>query len=329
MKKLVVVFLAIACTFSCTQEKKEKKEKKEQYDAMAHSVGQINELSVVVDNDLWKGKVGDTIRKYFGAEVPGLPQEEPLFSMRQMPPSAFSGMARKNRTFLWIKKDKKNAYGLLKNKFATPQLGVVISGTDETSLIEKLREKHETIISKFKKTEITEKQKRIGKSLEKIPQLSEKLGITLQIPTAYRIAKEEEKFFWIRKNIPQGSMNLMIYELPQGTISKDSNTVGSIIKMRDSIGKQKIPTEVGHFMTEEAYAPYLYEIALDNKFTFETKGTWEVKDRFMAGPFVNYVINDETNRRLLVMEGFVFAPSVSKRDNMFELEAIMQSIEFQ
>ncbi|WP_025743905.1 DUF4837 family protein [Aquimarina pacifica] len=325
MKKLVVVMLTVLCTVSCT---KEKKQKNKSYDAMAHSVGQINELSIVIDNDLWKGKVGDTIRKYFGAEVPGLPQEEPLFSMRQMPENAFSGMTRKSRTFLWIKKSKKNAYGMLTNKFATPQLGVVISGSDDEYIIEQLRKKHETIISEFKATEITEKQRRIKKSLERIPQLSEKLGITLDIPTAYRIAKEEEKFFWIRKNIPQGGMNLMIYELPLDAITKDSNTVASIIKMRDSIGKIKIPTEVGHFMTEEAYAPYLYETTLDKNFAFETKGTWEVKDRFMAGPFVNYAIEDKANNRLLVLEGFVFAPSVNKRDNMFELEAIMKSVKF-
>ncbi len=295
---------------------------------MAHSVGKINELSVVVDNDLWKSNVGDTIRKYFGAEVPGLPQEEPLFSMRQMPVGAFSGLARKNRTFLWIKKGGESGFTTLENKYATPQVGAVISGT-ENEIIDLIQKNHETIVSNYKLVETKEKQKRILKSLEKIPQLPEKLGITLKIPTAYRIAIEEDKFFWMRKDIPQGSMNLMIYELPLGTVTRDSNIVSSIIKMRDSIGAKKIPTEVGNFVTEEAYAPYFYETTLDGRFTFETKGTWEIKDRFMAGPFVNYVIKDVPNNRLMVLEGFVFAPSVSKRDNMFELEAIMKTIRFE
>ncbi|MBQ0735346.1 DUF4837 family protein [Aquimarina celericrescens] len=326
MKKLSLVIICVLCIVSCTETKRNKN--KAQKGAMAHSVGKINELSVVIDNDLWKGKIGDTIRKYFGAEVPGLPQEEPLFSMRQMPVEAFSGLARKNRTFLWIKNGEKSGYTVLNNKYATPQVGAVISGTGN-EIIDLIRKHHETIISKYKVTETKEKQKRIRKSLEKIPQLPEKLGITLKIPTAYRVAIEEDSFFWIRKDIPQGSMNLMIYELPLGTVTKDSNTVSSIIKMRDSIGAKKIPTEVGNFVTEEAYAPYLYETTLDGRFTFETKGTWEIKDRFMAGPFVNYVIEDTPNNRLVVLEGFVFAPSVNKRDNMFELEAIMKSIKFE
>jgi len=329
MKKILVLLLCPLFILGCKEEVKETPKKKNQ-DAMAHSVGNINELSVVVENSLWKNQLGDTIRKYFGAEVPGLPQEEPLFFMRQIPPKAFSGMARKNRTFLWIKNDKESKISTLKNKFATPQLGIIISGPNKEEISRLIRERHESLVSMFKTVETKEKQRRIAKSLENIPQLKEKLGITLKVPSVYRIAKEEDTFFWIRKDVTNGSLNLLIYELPLGTINKDSNTVGSIIKMRDSIGKVKIPTEqVGHFITEEAYAPYLYETTLDDKFAYETKGTWEIKNRFMAGPFVNYAIEDTTNNRLVVLEGFIFAPSVMKRDFMFELEAIMKSIQFE
>ena len=55
------------------------------------------------------------------------------------------------------------------------------------------------------------------------------------------------------------------------------------------------------------------------------RGTREVKNKFMAGPFVNYAIEDKANNRLLVLEGFVFAPSISKRDYIFELEAMIKS----
>lgn len=327
MKKIVLFLICILCVVSCAETKKKTDQKN--LSAMAHSVGKTNELSVIVDNELWKGEVGDTIRKYFGAEVPGLPQEEPLFSMKQMPPEAFSGIANKNRTFLKIEKDTESNFKVLNNKFATPQVGAVISGGTNEEVIRLIRENHKSIVSKYKNIETYQKQSTIKKSLEKIPQLKEKMGITLSIPSAYRIAVEEDDFFWIRKDIQHGSMNLLVYELPYGTVIKDSNTVASIIKVRDSIGALKIPTEGnGKFMTEEAYMPYLFETKLDDKFTFETKGTWEIKDRYMAGPFVNYIIEDKKNNRLLVLEGFVFAPSVSKRDNMFELEAIMKTVKF-
>ena len=46
----------------------------------------------------------------------------------------------------------------------------------------------------------------------------------------------------------------------------------------------------------------------------------------MSGPFINYWIEDKANERYLIAEGFVYAPSVGKRDYIFELEAIIQSI---
>ena len=153
----------------------------------------------------------------------------------------------------------------------------------------------------------------------------------MKFPTAYRYAKTEDDFFWIRKDIKHGSMEILVYEVPMQVIDKDTNVIGNIIKMRDSIGEQHVPgPNEGSFMiTEEAYAPYLFETKIDGKFAYETKGTWEVKGAFMAGPFINYAVRDEENDRYLVLEGFVFKPSNTKRDNIFELESILRSVKFQ
>ncbi len=327
MKKyLAILTLSVFTIIGCSDKKENTTNRNK--NAMAQSVGRINELSIIVDNELWKGEVGETIRKYFAAEVAGLPQVEPLFSMRQMPPQAFSGISRKNRTFLKIEKGQKNIKEYT-NKYATPQKGIVVAGNSNEEIIAQITENAESIIAKLKATETKEKQRRISKSLEKIPELKEQLGVELKIPTAYRLAKLEKNFFWIRKDITHGSMNLIAYELPINTIKKDSSIVANIIKMRDSIGGINIPTiEGGRFITEKSYAPFLFETTMDGNFAYETKGTWEVKNKFMAGPFVNYVIEDKKNNRLVVLEGFVFAPSVNKRDNMFELEAIMKTVKF-
>jgi hypothetical protein len=60
-----------------------------------------------------------------------------------------------------------------------------------------------------------------------------------------------------------------------------------------------------------------------------TKGTWEVANDFMAGPFVNYMIKDTLKKRWMVIEGFVFAPATSKRDQMFELNTILDAVVFE
>ena len=123
-------------------------------------------------------------------------------------------------------------------------------------------------------------------------------------------------------------MNLMLYQLPYDAIQRNDSVVNQIIKIRDSIGEIHIPgpTEGSYMITENAYTPFHFETLLDKKPALETKGIWDVKNAFMSGPFINYFIEDKPNNRWIVVEGFVFAPSVEKRDYMFELEAIIQSI---
>ena len=148
----------------------------------------------------------------------------------------------------------------------------------------------------------------------------------MRIPSAYRIAKKSKDFYWIRKDLKDGSTNIIVYEVPLSMISADSTAVGDIIKIRDSIGGGLMPVEDGgQFQTEKAYAPYIFTSEIDGKFAYETKGTWDVKDQFMAGPFLNYAIIDTQKNTYLIIEGFSYAPRVRKRDLQFELESILRS----
>ena len=61
---------------------------------------------------------------------------------------------------------------------------------------------------------------------------------------------------------------------------------------------------------------------------YVTKGLWTIDDAFMAGPFVTFAIRDETRERYLILEGFTYAPSMSKRDLQFELESILRTVRF-
>ena len=79
-------------------------------------------------------------------------------------------------------------------------------------------------------------------------------------------------------------------------------------------------------ITEKAYTPVTIETTIDGKKAFETRGKWEVKNDFMAGPFLNYIVQDKQNNRLIIMDGFAFSPSIQKRQYMIELEAIFKSL---
>lgn len=327
MKNFVFLTAVIALFFvSCNDSKGEKDDR-----VLTDSSGNINNVSIVIENEKWEGTIGEALRRNLAAPVDGLPQEEPLFSLNQMPPEAFSGFVRKNRLFVKVENDKPAGFKIFKDPFASPQSGVLITGRNNDEIVAQIDENSSEIIKIFKTTEIKEKQRRIKKSLKDDKNLRDQLGVSLRFPTAYRYAIEEDDFFWIRKDIPRGMMEIMIYEVPMHVIDNDTNIVGNIIKMRDSIGKSHIPgpVEGSYMITEASYAPYLFQTKLDGKFAYETRGTWEVKNAFMAGPFINYAVRDEANNRYIILEGFAFSPATAKRDNMFELEAILQSVKIE
>ncbi|WP_274475000.1 DUF4837 family protein [Mangrovimonas aestuarii] len=323
MRHIFLLGLMLITVFGCKDGKSASRR------IIPESSGNINSLSVVVDNDLWQGEVGEAIRSILAAPVDGLPQDEPLFTINQMPPSVFSDFATKNRTILKLEKSDSASVKIINDVFARPQKVVVVSGSTNQQFIELLTKNATKIVEAFKNEEIKEKQRRISLSLHDLGDIKKDLGVNLKFPTAYRIAKNENGFFWIRKDITTGTQNIMLFELPRHAITRNDSVVNQIIKLRDSIGKVHIPgpTDGSYMITEKAYAPYVFDGIIDNKPTIETKGLWDVKNAFMSGPFVNYIIDDEANNRLLVIEGFTFAPSVEKRDYMFELEAIMKSIQ--
>lgn len=292
------------------------------------SSGNINNLQIVIDDELWVGEVGETLRKHFAAIVDGLPQEEPLFSISQLPLSSFEGFTQKNRLFLYVKKGEEKQYRTSIDHYARPQNGIFISGNTNEELMELIEEKADEMIKSFHKTEIKEKQRRMSLSLFDTKDIKDSLGVSFIAPSVYRVGTLTSDFAWLRKDLRSGGLNLLIYEMPLNHFQNDSTRMQDIIKMRDSIGKAHIPgpVEGSYMITEMAYAPYLFEAEVDGKFAYQSKGTWEVYNFFMAGPFVNYIIRDEKNNRNLVVEGFTFAPSIDKRDYQFELEAIIQSM---
>ena len=81
-------------------------------------------------------------------------------------------------------------------------------------------------------------------------------------------------------------------------------------------------------ITEKAFSPYVFSAEINGLKAAEVKGIWEMNGYPMAGPFLSYIINDKLNNRKLVIEGFIFAPSANKRDDLLELEAILKTIKF-
>lgn len=292
------------------------------------ATGKINTISIIIDTQLWNGVVGDSIRNKFAYPVIGLTKEEPLFTINQYPTKLMEGFMTDGRAIIVIKKGEKNEFSIKKNQYASPQNVFHISGKTSACILKIIEKNAPKIIQTIKETEITENQRINSQSLLNSAIILNKFNISLKIPKGYLYVLQETNFVWLKKEIISGNTSLLIYQVPISSIKKDSNAIANIIKMRDSIGNLYISgTEPDtRMITEEGYAPYLFKIKLDGKETFETKGTWELKNDFMSGPFINYAIVDEEHNIILVLEGFCYSPSKEERDLMHELESIIKSI---
>ena len=320
MKPIYITLFALIALVSCNNN-----ETKEAY--KQKSVGNINSLQILITDELWDDRVGEEIRNYFAASTEGLPQVEPLFSINQMDPSTFSGFIKSNRLFLHVTIGKEDKFTLVTNEYAKPQTGAIITAKTKEGLIKLIAEKQEEIIEAFFKSEIKERQRRTSISPLVIDSLKERFGLNIKMPSAYRIAHKGSDFYWLRKDLKKtGSTNILIYEVPLNLISNDSIALGEILTIRDSIGGYHLPVEDnGRFGTDYSYSPNFYITELDGNFAYKTKGVWDVKGEFMAGPFLNYAVKDEKNNRYLIIEGFTFAPAERKRNLQFELESIIKS----
>ena len=292
--------------------------------------GKVNTISVIIDDQLWDGEVGDSIRNKFASPVIGLPQEEPLFTINQYPIKLLEGFMTSTRNIIVVKKESINSFRLVENEYASPQNIFHISGKTSAALLDQIDAHSTEIIEKIRQTEIVANQRIIDTSKIDSKKIRRKFDVDIVIPKGYHYVLEKRKFIWLKKEIPSGNSSLLMYQVPISALSKTLNATKSIIRMRDSIGNLYIHGTVPQtkMITEDSYAPYLFHINIKGKETFETKGTWEITNDFMSGPFINYSIIDRANKRVLVLEGFCYDPSKEKRDLMFELEAIIKSVQF-
>ena len=318
MKKYLVVIFVVFFLQSCEDNKVVYK---------PESSARINSITVVVDNDSWNSTIGDKIRNLYADEYEGLPQIEERFTLKQMPYEAFSGFSRSSRNIIFINKKSNPEFFFEVDKYARPQIYLEIKGNSIKSILEQIDKSKKEAINKFTNGEIEENKRRILKSPLKDTFAMDDFSINMKMPSAYSLYKQDKNFIWYQKQIQKGHSNIIVTQLPSQKNIFDYN-IPSLIKLRDSIGEVFLPgrNPESFMISEKEYLPYQKKVNYYGIKMLETRGTWEVKGDFMGGPFLNYLIEDKLNDRVLFVEGFVFAPSKRKRDNIIEIEAIIKSL---
>ena len=316
---LFIVLLLVSC--------QNKVDRKDAY--VPESSGNLNHVTIVMPEKEWNSSLGESVRTELQQIYEGLPVDEPQYSLNYLNPKTFTGFARQGRNVVWFQKDSTARFQLAQNQFARPQIVALITGEDAEIQEYYLQENATLLRQTIAENERKEKIRRISKSLTTEKTLLNRFGIQLKYPSAYETVKDTINFVWIQKPVRKGHLNLIVYSLEEDRLGDKFSE--QILDIRDSIGKAHVPGRLkgSYFITEIAFRPYFYKTQLDGKSAYLTKGTWEVANDFMAGPYINYAILDSISKRWIVVEGFAFAPSANKRDYMFELNTIISSFKQQ
>lgn len=200
------------------------------------SRGKINTISVVIDDPLWNGIIGDSIRNKFASPVEGLSKEEPLFDINQYPINVMEGFVTKSRTIIVIKLGSQNNFAIHKNQYATPQNVIHITGKSLSDLLNIIEKRTPQIINSIQKGEIKAHQLLLNNFLIDMKPIQNQFHISIKIPNAYSYELKNENFIWLKKEFPTGCNNLLITQLPISYIKKSNDVLVKAIHIHDSIG---------------------------------------------------------------------------------------------
>jgi len=324
MPKFSVLFFLTFVLFSCNLKEGAK---------MDTITGKSSEVVIVIGKEAWTGKVGSVIRQSLAQPQSSLPQEEPIFSLINVPPEAFINIFKTSRNLITVKISPTNTNPKVEftnNLYAYPQAVVNIQATSAENFEEMFNANSEKIIGYFLKAEKDRLKKTYFDVHEKAvyKELLKDFNIKLYVPSGFKIVKKDSNFVWIRYDTPLITQSIVVYTYPYD--SDSTFTPKFQLGKRNVILKHNVPGPLpGSYMTTEMEVPIDFNILdYNGNYASEMRGLWRVENDFMGGPFVSLAVLDASRRRIVTVEGNVYAPKNDKRNYLRQVEAMIYSLEF-
>ena len=104
----------------------------------------------------------------------------------------------------------------------------------------------------------------------------------------------------------------------------------TVIEEQNKVLKENVPGMFPntYMTTSAAVDPVMTPYKYKGESFVEIRGLWEVENDFMGGPFVEHVLYSKEPGKLLVVQGFVYAPKYKKRNYVRQVESIVYSFEW-
>lgn len=320
----VTLFSALWLLFSCSDGTV----------LMRNPTGKAGETIIVIAREYWEGKIGDTIAHYLLQPQLGLPQEEPIITLTDIPPDAYKAFETSRNIILTKISPSINepSVTVQRDVYAKSQLIISVQAPDTASFINIFSKESDRIIGTILSTEKRRLMEMYAQKKYKNEPLAEKLSnkhkFTLNITKDYNLVTDTTDFVWIKYESPLTTQAVLAYSFPYE--SDSAFTTNYLIQKRDSVLKLYVngPAK-GSYMTTEHQVPILAQpFKLNGNYAVELRGLWRVEGDFMGGPFVSISTLDAARKRVVTVEGFIYSPKYDKRDYLRQVEAMIYSLRF-
>ena len=298
---------------------------------LRNATGFAYEIVVTMDKTAWDAPGGQAIKAELASDIPGLPQAEPAFKITYAMPVHFDGLLTYVRNILIVKIDK-NLYTKVslsseKNRWAKNQVVLTMTAPDTETILEYVNAHPRSLVDFFSKAERDRTISHLKKEYSTLvmEHVKKRFDVELNAPGSMTFYRDTTGFFWASNNAATGRSDMVVYDFPY----QDTNTFTKeyLIRKRDSVMKQNMPGAFpnSYMATDSAWVTYT-PVTVNGKYCGELRGLWQVEGDMMGGPFVSHARVDEKNNRVVVVEGFVYAPETDKRNYIRRVEAALYTL---
>lgn len=324
MKHSLFTLTALCCLLllaSCSKEQ-----------IFPQASGRPYEVLVVLDNKTWEAPAGRALFDILDTDVPCLPQSERSFHITQIEPKDLSANFSIFRNIIQVNIDKsqfsRTGMRFSRNKYAIDQIVLTINSPSEDDFQQFCIKHKQEVLDFLTRTEMNRLIKELETKYSKVTYDLAWQVFTCRFyaPKELKAYKKGTQFFWTSNNTASGLENICMYSYPyEGpeTFNKEYMTA-----KRDSVMKLNLPGEKpGMYMKTDTLCTITKPIVVHNRYAMEMRGLWYMENDCMGGPFVSHSRVDTETNRVIVVEGFVYAPEKMKRGLIRRLEGSLYTLQ--
>lgn len=333
MKKYLFVIMAIVAlaAASCSDNPKVMGKHKRSGSLLTPvSSGNPYEVMVVADDSVWNGWAGKAVQQILNKPLIGLPQDEEQFHKSHITEKHFDQITNLFRNIIRIKIGKEYTQAKMKvekDVHSTPQIIITVQGPNQFEISTYVTEHTKDIETLINSEEINREANDLyyEHNIKFAKAVKEMFDCEFYIPVDIKSMKIGDNFIWASDDGLSSIQNICIYSLPY--VSEKMFTKSPYVALRDKVMKDNIPGgHPGMWMQTNRDFVWTKNISVNGKYAMEARGLWEMRNDAMGGPFISHSRIDKKNGRVIVVEGFVYAPDKMKRTMIRRLEAALYTL---